>query len=115
VATAILKFKEGTSSFFSSIQLQERQQAHIFGTEGEIEFNIPFNPVANKPSKIFLHNANKTEEIIFESCDQYTIQADLFSLAIINDTGVPTPLEDAVNNMKVIERIIESDKQGKWF
>lgn len=112
-ATVIMKFKEGTSAFFSSIRLQDRQQTQIYGTEGKIEFQIPFNPIANKPSKIFLHKNNKTEEIIFEPCDQYTIQADLFSLAIIDDTDVPTPLEDALDNMKVIEAIIESDKLGK--
>jgi len=113
-ATALMKFKEGTSSFFSSIQVEERQQAQIFGTEGKIEFEIPFNPIADKLSKIFLHHNNKTEEIIIEPCDQYAIQADLLSLAIINDTKVPTPLEDAVDNMKVIENIIESDKLGRW-
>lgn len=112
-ATALMKFKEGTSSFFSSIQGEERQQAQIFGTEGKIEFHLPFNPIANEPSKIFLNQNNKTEEIIFKPCDQYSIQADLFSLAIINDTEVPTPLQDAVKNMKVIEKIIESDKISK--
>lgn len=112
VASAILKFKEGTSSFFSSIHLEERQQAQIFGTNGIIEFQIPFNPIANKHSTIFLHKNNKTQEIIFEECDQYTIQADLFSLAILNNTSVPTPLIDGINNMKVIEAIIESDKLG---
>lgn len=114
VASAILKFKKGSSSFFSSIHLEERQQAQIFGTNGIIEFQIPFNPIANKLSKIFLHKNNKTQEIIFEDCDQYTIQADLFSLSILNNTKVPTPLIDGVNNMKVIEAIIESDKLGKW-
>ncbi len=114
-ATAILKFKEGTSLFFSSILLHEMQQAKIFGTEGIIEFELPFNPIANKPAKIFLHKNGKTQKIIFEPCNQYTIQADLFSLAIINDKEVPTPLTDSVNNMKVIEEIIESDKLNKWI
>lgn len=113
VASAILQFEEGTSSLFSSIQLEEKQQAQIFGTEGIIEFQIPFTPIKNKQSKIFLHKNNKTEEIVFDACDQYTIQADLFSLSIINNTKVPTPLQDGVNNMKVIEAIIKSDKIGK--
>ena len=112
-ATALMKFKEGTSSFFSSIQLEEGQQAQIFGTEGKIDFQLPFNPIANEPSKINLYRNNKAEEIIFEACDQYSLQADLFSSAIIDDTEVPTPLKDAVDNMKVIEKIIESNKLGK--
>ncbi len=112
-ATALLKFSKGTSMFFSSIRLEDRQQAEIYGTKGKIEFQIPFNPIANQKSKIFLHRDGKTEEIIFEPCDQYTIQADLFAQAIIDNTDVPTPLLDAVANMKVIEKIVESDKLGK--
>ena len=68
-----------------------------------------------RKSKIYLHQDNYTEEFTFEPCNQYTIQADLFSLAIINNSTVPTPLDDAVKNMKVIERIFESDKLGKWM
>jgi hypothetical protein len=47
-------------------------------------------------------------------CDQYTIQGDLFSKAILNDTDVPTPLEDAVANMKVIDALVESAKIRSW-
>jgi hypothetical protein len=46
--------------------------------------------------------------------DQYTIQGDLFSLAVLNDTPVPTPLSDAVANMRAIEAIVESGKTGGW-
>jgi predicted dehydrogenase len=46
--------------------------------------------------------------------DQYTIQGDLFSQAVLNDTEVPTPLEDAVANMKVIEAIVRSGELGTW-
>jgi hypothetical protein len=40
--------------------------------------------------------------------DQYRIQGDLFSLAILNDTPVPTPLADAVANMEVIDALVRS-------
>jgi predicted dehydrogenase len=54
------------------------------------------------------------EEITFDICDQYTIQGDLLSQAILNDTPVPTPLEDAVANMRVIEAVKESAQKGCW-
>ena len=37
-----------------------------------------------------------------------------FSLAILNDAPVPTPLTDAVNNMKVIEAVLESGRLNAW-
>ena len=42
-------------------------------------------------------------------CDQYTIQGELFSRAILENTEVPVPLEDALKNMAVIEKILASD------
>ena len=89
--------------------MPDNQQVEIFGTDGRIEFEIPFNPVADKPSKIWFCHGDQKEEIVFDSCDQYTIQGDLFSLAILNDTPVPTPLQDAVDNMIVIERLFNDD------
>jgi hypothetical protein len=55
------------------------------------------------------------KEIVLESCNQYTIQGDAFSQAILNDTEVPTPLEDAVANMKVLEALVRSGNDGIWI
>ncbi len=47
-------------------------------------------------------------------CDQYTIQGDLFSQAILNNSDVPTPIEDAVKNMRVIDAIVDSSRNQRW-
>jgi len=39
------------------------------------------------------------------AADQYGLQADAFSRAIRDNTPVPTPPEDAVANLIVLERI----------
>ena len=54
------------------------------------------------------------EVVTFDIVDQYTIQGDLFSQAILNDEPVPTPIEDAVNNMRTIEAVFESGRTGLW-
>lgn len=105
LATGILEFEHGTSSFFSSTLMPDMQQVEVFGSKGRIEFDLPFNPIADEAAKIWLYREDQKEEITFDACDQYTIQGDLFSLAILNDTPVPTPLQDAVDNMIVIERL----------
>jgi len=113
-ATAMLEFEQGTSSFFSSTLMSDNQQVEVFGTQGKIEFEIPFTPMADKPSRIWLHQGGRKEEILFDKCNQYTIQGDLFSLAILKDTPVPTPLQDAIDNMIVIERLLRGDEEPAY-
>jgi hypothetical protein len=38
----------------------------------------------------------------------------LFARSILDDTAVPTPIEDAVANMRVIEAIVESATREGW-
>ena len=50
----------------------------------------------------------------FETCDQYTIQADLFSRAVLDGTPAPYPLEDSLENMRVIDALFRSGRSGEW-
>ena len=114
ITSAILDFGGGTSTFTCSTQLAPYQRVNIFGTRGRIEIEIPVNAPPDQPCKMWHQNQDLIEEISFPICNQYTIQGDLFSKAILNDTDVPTPLEDAVANMKVIDALVESAKSGSW-
>ena len=111
-ASGILNFTNGSASFTCSTQLVSYQRVNIFGTQGRIEIEIPFNAPPLKPTKIWLHTDKGTEEIIFDAVDQYTIQGDLFSKAIMDNISVPTDLQDAINNMIVVEAIFKSSKEG---
>jgi predicted dehydrogenase len=114
LASGMLDFERGTSTFTCSTQLASYQRVNIFGISGRIEIEIPFNAPPDRPCRMWHQHAGGTEEIAFEVCDQYTIQGDLFSQAILNDTPVPTPIEDAVANMQVIDALIQSAKSGAW-
>jgi predicted dehydrogenase len=105
LASVILEYPKGHASFTCSTQLVPYQKMHIFGTTGRIEIEIPFNAPPDKPTRIFVND--EVEE--FPVCDQYTIQGELFSRAILESTEVPVPLEDALKNMAVIEEILASD------
>ena len=50
----------------------------------------------------------------FPVCDQYTLQGDAFSKAVLEDTEVPVPIEEAIKNMAAIEAIFNSAKTGQW-
>ena len=114
LASGMMDFGVGTSTWTCSTQLNDYQRVNIVGTEGRVEIEIPFNAPPDRPCKMWHQRGEEIGEILFDVVDQYTVQGDLFSLAVLNDSDVPTPLEDAVANMKVIEAIVRSGREGRW-
>ncbi|MHB8974171.1 MAG: Gfo/Idh/MocA family protein [Pirellulaceae bacterium] len=114
LASAILDFGSGTSAFTCSTQLAPYQRVNIFGTDGRVEIEIPFNAPTDRPCKLWHQRGSTSELIEFDICDQYTIQGDLFARAIRDDTEVPTPLADGIANMRVIEAIVRSGTNSAW-
>ena len=115
LASGLLDFGRGTATFTCSTQLSPFQRANIFGTEGRLEIEIPCNAPPDKPTRLWHQRGATITEIAFEICDQYTLQADAFARAILNDTPVPTPLADAVGNMRTIEALLASARSGTWL
>ena len=114
LASGILDFGRGTATFTCATQLPPFQRVLACGSAARLEISTPCTAPADRAARIWRHCAAQSEEITFDPCNQYGIQGDLFSLAILNDTPVFTPLEDAVANMKVIEAVSESAKRGGW-
>ncbi len=119
LTSAILDFPAGHSIFTCSTQLVPYQRVHFVGTKGRIEIEIPFNAPLDRPTRIFIDDGKdlsgstiSTET--FPTSNQYTLQDDAFSKAILEDTEVPVPLEDAIKNMAVIEAIFKSAESGGW-
>ena len=115
LTSGMLDFPGGmTSTFTCSTRMMPYQRAEIHGTEGRIEILIPVNAPPDKETLIILHTAKKSETFTFEPVDQYTLEAEMFANSILNDLPVPTPLTDAVNNMRVIDALFESAKNKGW-
>jgi predicted dehydrogenase len=115
ITTGILKFDTGSSTFTCSTQLMPYQRVHILGSAGRIEIEIPFNAPPHLQTRLWLHTKNGIQEINFDAIDQYTIQADAFSKAILENLPLPVGLNDAVGNMKVIDAIFKSAELGEWI
>ena len=95
------------------------QRIQFFGTRGRIEIEIPFNAPPDRPTRLFIDDGGDlfggdiTTET-FPVCDQYTLQGDAFSKAVLENTELPVPLEDAIKNMAVIEALFNSADSGNW-
>lgn len=103
LASGLLRFENGTSVFTCSTQCFKDQYVKVFGTQGKIEMDWPFNPDFTKTQR--LHVVIGDEETIeeFAPCDHFALQADAFAKCILEDGPVPVPLEDSIKNMEVID------------
>jgi predicted dehydrogenase len=109
-----MEFEKGHATFTCSTQLTPYQRVNIFGTEGRIEIEIPVNAPEDSPTNLYYETDGNIKTITIDTCHQYQIESDLFSKAILEGTSVPTPPEDAVANMKVIDAMFRSEKSGTW-
>ena len=110
LTTAVLDFPNGHSTFTCSTRLAPYQRMIFHGTEARIEVLIPFNAPHDYPTQILLND----ETIEFPICDQYENQGTLFSRAIRENSEQEIPLEDAINNMKVIDAVFRSATTNQW-
>ena len=111
VTSAILEFAAGVADFTCSTRAEPDQRVHIYGTDGRISFDIPFNIPPDLPARVLVTAGGEppvrpdTEVLTFEATDQYAIQAERFARAVLDDEPTPIPPEDGIANMRVIEAI----------
>jgi predicted dehydrogenase len=119
LTSVLMDFEAGHAIFTCSTQLVPWQRVQFFGTKGRLEIEIPFNAPKDRPTRLNidiggdLTGSGITTET-FPTADQYTIQGDAFSRAILDNTEVPVPLEDAIANMRVIDAIFRSAQSTHW-
>jgi len=118
LASVILQFPSGRAVFNSATQLVPYQRMQFFGTKKMLEINVPFNTPNDKKTQIYINEGDILEDrkLVeeFEPCNQYTLQGDRFSKAIIDNLSVEIALEDSLRNQVVLEAILKSSKTGKW-
>jgi predicted dehydrogenase len=112
LTSVLLDFDGRHATFTCSTQLEPDQRVHVQGTTGRLLIEIPYNIPPDRPTRI-LHYAGGSPPVdpglrVIEipGADQYGIQADAFVAAIRTGEAVPTPPDDAVANLKVMEQII---------
>jgi predicted dehydrogenase len=111
LSAAILRFGSGIATFTCSTRVEPDQRVHIYGTEGRISLGIPFNIPPDRETEVFVTAggeppvAPNTEVLRFPPADPYAVETERFAAAILDGTPTPVPPEDAVANLRVLERI----------
>ncbi|HEX3218831.1 MAG TPA: Gfo/Idh/MocA family oxidoreductase [Candidatus Limnocylindria bacterium] len=111
LTTGILTFADGIASFTCSTRAEDDQRVHVYGTQGRISLGIPFNIPPDRPTQVYVSAggdppvAPDTEVLTFPTADPYAVEFEKFAAAVLDGQPAPLPPEDAVANLRVIERI----------
>jgi len=114
LTSAILAFDSGIATFTCSTRAEDDQRVHVYGTSGRISIGIPFNIPPDRPTEVYVSAggdppvAPATRVLTFEVADPYTVEAERFAAAVLDGQPAPVPPNDAVANLRVIERIFEA-------
>lgn len=119
LASLMLDYPSGHAIAMCGTQLVPHQRVQIFGSKGKLELEIPFNAPPDRPCRISVDSdgdvlGRGVSILEIPACDQYRIQGDLFSRAILFDAPVPYPLEMSLKNMEVIDAAFRSAARGRW-
>ena len=112
LTSAILEFAEGVASFTCTIRAEDDQRVDVYGTEGRISIGIPFNIPPDRPTHVYVAAGGDppvspaVETMTFAAADPYAVEAARFAAAVLDGVPLPTPVEDAVANLRVIERLL---------
>ncbi|MDQ3870281.1 MAG: Gfo/Idh/MocA family oxidoreductase, partial [Chloroflexota bacterium] len=116
VTSGILEFETGVATFTCSIRVELDQRVHVYGSEGRISIGIPFNIPPDRPTEVFVTAGGQppvaphTTVLTFPAADPYAVEAERFAEAILDGLPMPIPVQDAIANMRVIERVFEAAK-----
>lgn len=116
----VLEFGELVSTFSCSTRAEDDQRVDIYGTQGRISIEIPFNIPPGIPTRIALTVggdppvAPATETFEFEPVDQYTLQAEAFVAAVLDGESVPDSGRDVLGNLRTIERVFAAAGPSGW-
>jgi predicted dehydrogenase len=114
LSSGILDFGTTRSTFTIGTQTYPAQRVDVLGTGGEISILLPFNAYPDTPLQVSVTTGIGTRQVYVPPTDQYVEMFEAFSRAIREGGSAPTPPEDAVANMKVLDALFKSEKSGNW-
>lgn len=102
----ILTFPSGIVGHFDSgLRTYQTHVYDIRGTRGRIAVETAFDIEPDHDTTIRYWHGGRYEEITIPAANHFTIMADDFADALLNGRAPRFPPQDAVNNMRIIDRL----------
>jgi len=114
LSSAILDFGTARAQFTVGTQTHSWQRVEVLGSGGQLTVLLPFNAYPDTPMQISVTTGVGTRQVYAPATDQYQEMFEAFSRAVREGGAEPTPAEDAISNMKVLDALFSSEKSGGW-
>lgn len=120
LSSALLDFGDGRRLDFTvATQLVPYQRLQLFGTKARLEIRIPFNAPHEHGMELVIDDGSQLGDASGKSetlapADQYAELVDVFGRAVLGVAPLPYGIEDAIQNMKILDAIFESEKRNGW-
>jgi predicted dehydrogenase len=114
LSSGILDFGTARCMFTVGTQTHPWQRVDVLGSGGELSILLPFNAYPDTPLEVSVSTGVGTRQVYAPAADQYVEMFEAFSRAVREGGSAPTPPEDAVANMKVLDALFKSEKSGAW-
>lgn len=116
LTSGIMEFSTGTASFTAATKIEPRQHVEAIGDEGSLYLDRPFYNDGSEAVQRIRITRNRAQEVIeVPDSNHYGAMGDAFALSIFNNTQVPTPLDDAIANMRTIDALFNSAAERRWI
>lgn len=120
LTSGLLDFGQGRRLDFTvGTQSVPYQRVQIIGTKGRIEIQIPFNAPQAATTLLYRDDGSKLDggAIVTETiaaCDQYALEGDAFVEMILGERPHSYGIEDAIQNMRILDALFRSEGSGRW-
>lgn len=118
--SAMADFSAGRQLVFGvSAGLARAQSVVVYGTRGRLTVETPFNPAADRPTRLLIDDCRDlygsgVEAESVPAADQYALQLDAFSEAIAQARAPSFGIDDAIANARCLDALFRSERSGCW-
>jgi predicted dehydrogenase len=128
LTSTILDFGDGQATFVVGTRHVPYQRVHVFGTEGHLEVEIPFNAPHDRPCRVFVDGGlvgapdftvaassdERRELLPLPRANHYSLQWQAFSEAIRKGTPFENDLDTALANARVVDAVFRAVESQRW-
>jgi predicted dehydrogenase len=109
----MLRFADGvTAQFDSALTMERRECLHIAGTKGHLEVPRVFIPGTDDVTIEEFHGREEVKTHSIGGVNEYTEMVEHFSRCVLSGKSVRYPFSEASMNMRVIEALYRSARNG---